>query len=65
LPRDFAPFTIVQRYFYDWRNGGLLRTINYRLVMATRELEGRIQSFSWRYRQSMRKNDQKWRATWF
>jgi transposase len=31
----------VQRYFYDWRDSGLLRTINHHLVMAARELEGR------------------------
>jgi putative transposase len=40
LPRDFPPFTTVQRYFYDWQNGGLLRAINHLMVMATRELEG-------------------------
>jgi transposase len=34
LPRDFSPFTTVQRYFYDWRNGGLLRAINHLMVMA-------------------------------
>jgi len=47
----------VQRYFYDWRNGGVLRGINHLSVMVARELEGRIQPFSGRYRQSMRKND--------
>jgi transposase len=31
----------VQRYFYDWRNGGVLRAINHLMVMAARELEGR------------------------
>ena len=41
LPRDFPPFTTVQRYFYDWRDRGLLRAINHVLVMAARELEGR------------------------
>jgi transposase len=41
LPRYFPPFTTVQRYFYDWRNGGLLRAINHLMVMAARELEGR------------------------
>jgi putative transposase len=41
LPRDFPPVTTVQRYFYDWRNGGLLRAINHLIVMAARELEGR------------------------
>jgi transposase len=41
LPREFPPFTTVQRYFYDWRNGGVLRGINHLSVMAARELEGR------------------------
>jgi putative transposase len=46
LPRDFLPFTTVQRYFYDWRNGGLLRGVNHLMVMAARELEGREASLS-------------------
>ena len=33
LPRDFPPASTVQRYFYDWRDGGLLHTINHHLVM--------------------------------
>lgn len=41
LPRDFPPFTTVQRYFYDWRDRGLLKTISHHLVTAARELEGR------------------------
>ena len=41
LPRDFPPYTTVQGYFYDWRNSGLLATINHHLVAAARELEGR------------------------
>jgi transposase len=41
LPKDFPPPSTVQRYFYDWRDSGLLRTINNHLVMAARELEGR------------------------
>lgn len=41
LPGDFPPFTTVQRYFYDWRDRGLLRTISYHLVAAARDLEGR------------------------
>lgn len=41
LPKDFPPLSTVQRYFYDWRDGGLLRTINHHLVMAARELEDR------------------------
>lgn len=41
LPKDFPPLSTVQRYFYAWRSSGLLWTINYALVMAARELEGR------------------------
>lgn len=40
LPRDFPPFTTVQRYFYDWRDRGVLKTISH-LVTAAREVEGR------------------------
>ena len=31
----------MQRYFYDWRDSGLLQTIRFALAMETRELEGR------------------------
>src|SRR3546814_7049120 len=41
LPNDFPPVPTVRRYFYDWRDNGLLRTINHHLVMATREAMGR------------------------
>lgn len=41
LPKDFPPPSTVQRYFYDWRDSGLLHTINHMLVMAARELDGR------------------------
>jgi transposase len=41
LPKDFPPYTTVQRYFYDWRDRGLLKTISHHLVSAVRELEGR------------------------
>lgn len=44
LPRDFPPFTTVQRYFYDWRDRGVLKTISHHLVTAARELEGRSAS---------------------
>ncbi len=46
LPNDFPPPSTVQRYFYDWRDSGLLRTMNHHLVMAARELEGREASSS-------------------
>ena len=41
LPKDFPPSSTVQRYFYDWRDSGLLSMINHHLVMVARELEGR------------------------
>ena len=41
LPGDFPPLSTVQRYFYAWRNTGLLQAMNHILVMATRELEGK------------------------
>jgi transposase len=44
LPNDFPLSSTVQRYLNDWRDSGLLQTINDQLVMATRELEGRESS---------------------
>lgn len=44
LPKDFPPFTTVQRYFYPWRDDGLWVTINHALVMLAREAEGRAAS---------------------
>jgi transposase len=41
LPKDFPPYSTVQRYFYDWRDSGLLQTIRFALAMETRELESR------------------------
>lgn len=41
LPKDFPPVSTVQRYFYDWRNGGLWREISNALVMRAREMAGR------------------------
>jgi len=41
LPKDFPPCSTVQYYFYRWRDEGLLDQINYILVMAVREAEGR------------------------
>jgi transposase len=40
LPKDFPPFSTVQKYFYRWRDGGLLAIINHRLVAAAREKLG-------------------------
>ncbi len=41
LPREFPPFSTVQRFFYQWRNDGLWQTINHALVMRTRAAAGR------------------------
>jgi transposase len=41
LPKDFPPFTTVQRYFYPWRDSGLWQTMNHALVMLAREAVGR------------------------
>jgi transposase len=41
LPKDFPPFSTVQKYFWRWRDEGVLRAINNELVMAAREGEGR------------------------
>jgi transposase len=41
LPKDFPPVSTVQRYFYDWRDGGLWREISNVLVVRARELAGR------------------------
>jgi len=41
LPKDFPPASTAQRYFYDWRDSGLLQTMRFMLAMDTRELEGR------------------------
>ena len=41
LPKDFPPPSTVQRYFYAWRDSGLLRTIHFHLHADAREREGR------------------------
>jgi transposase len=41
LPGDFPPRSTVQRYFYDWRDRGLMPKISHHLVMEAREMEGR------------------------
>jgi transposase len=41
LPKDFPPFTTVQRYFYAWRDDGRWERINHALMMQAREAEGR------------------------
>src|SRR6516165_807355 len=41
LPKEFPPFSTVQRFFYRWREAGLWQTINHSLVMQAREASGR------------------------
>jgi transposase len=41
LPREFPPFSTVQRFFYRWRDAGLWQTINHSLVMQARQASGR------------------------
>ena len=41
LPKDFPPYSTVQRYFYAWRDSGLWQTINHVLLMEVREAAGR------------------------
>jgi putative transposase len=41
LRPGFPPATTVQRYFYAWRDSGVLQTINHYLLMDVRVAEGR------------------------
>ncbi len=41
LSKEFPPFSTAQKYFYRWRDEGLLEIINHRLVAAARENAGR------------------------
>lgn len=41
LPKDFPPFSTVQKYFWRWCDEGLLRSVSNSLVMAAREADGR------------------------
>lgn len=41
LPKEFPPFSTVQKYFYRWRDEGLLERISHALVAAAREKLGR------------------------
>lgn len=41
LPKEFPPYTTVQRYFYQWRDDGTWRKINHALLMLAREATGR------------------------
>ena len=41
LPKDFPPYSTVQRYFYRWRDGATWTSINHVLVMLERERQDR------------------------
>jgi len=41
LPKDFPPYSTIQRYFYRWRDGATWTAINHVLVMLERERQGR------------------------
>jgi putative transposase len=41
LPKCFPPISTVRGYFYNWRDSGLLTTINHLLVMTARQQVGR------------------------
>lgn len=41
IPKEFAPFTTIQGYFYRWSRDGTLERINHALVMMARERTGR------------------------
>jgi transposase len=41
LPKDFPPRSTVQRYFYRWRDDGVLSAIAARLVLLARQARGR------------------------
>jgi len=46
LPKDFPPYSTVQRYFYGWRDTGLWHTVNHVLLMEVREAAGREASLT-------------------
>jgi transposase len=41
IPREFAPYTTVQGYFYRWSRDGTWERISHALVVAAREAAGR------------------------
>ena len=41
LPKEFPPYTTVQRFFYAWRDDGTWRRINHHLLLDAREAMGR------------------------
>ena len=41
LPREFPHYSTVQRYFYAWRDDGILERINFELLLRAREAASR------------------------
>ena len=59
LPKDFPPYTTVQRYFYAWRDSGVWQTINHVLLMdVPRSRRTRGKSDRRRDRQPIGQDDQ-------
>jgi len=46
LPKCFPPISTVRGYFYDWRDSGLLTTINHLLVMTARQQSNTMRGLS-------------------
>ena len=40
LPKEFPPYTTVQRYFYCWRAGGVWPRLNHLFLLRSRQAEG-------------------------
>lgn len=41
LPKEFPPYTTVQRYFYRWRAAGVWLRLNHLFLLRSRQMEGR------------------------
>jgi transposase len=41
LPKEFPPYSTVQRFFYGWRDEGIWHRINHDLLLRAREAAGR------------------------
>ena len=41
LPKEFPPYSTVQRFFYRWREDGIWQRINHDLLLRAREAAGR------------------------
>jgi transposase len=64
LPQDSPPFTIVQGYFYDWRDDGLFERINFELLLQARSAGPRSKPVGRGDRQSVGQDNRERRAAW-